>query len=316
MTSASSNPTAVDLFGGVGGMSLGFARAGFDVLATFDRNPRCVAACQTNFPNVRAIEANLAETSAKEIRNQAGIGNKVIDVVIGGPPCGGFSVAGRRRTKDPRNELFVRFGELIAGLKPSYFVAENVRGLLIGKSKKTLDRFREVVEAAGYEVVWPVRILDSADFGIPQRRERAFVIGALKRLDLPTYPEGHKASRKIVTVADAIKDLALLDQNATELQGDSYSGPLGEPSEYARSLRKPVPGDSTKRGRSKKTPLTGCLLVTHSEAVRRRFAETEPGRREPTSRCFRLDYQGHSPTLRAGTDLEHGKFTAVRSTLR
>jgi DNA (cytosine-5)-methyltransferase 1 len=295
-------------------MSLGFSRAGFDILAMFDKNPRCVAACETNFPTVRAIEADLAEISAKEIRKLAGIGNRSIDVVIGGPPCGGFSIAGRRRSKDPRNELFVRFGDLIAGLRPSYFVAENVRGLLIGNSKKTLDRFRKIVETAGYEVIWPVSILNSADFGIPQKRERAIVIGALKEFALPSYPEtlNDRAGREIVTVADAIKDLELLDQNATALHGDSYSGPLGEPSEYARLLRERGPSNHPKRGRPKTNALTGCLMVSHTEAVRIRFAATKPGKREPTSRCFRLDYEGYSPTLRAGTDLEHGKFTAVR----
>src|ERR1700685_1926713 len=309
-------PLAVDLFCGAGGMSLGFRAAGFDVAAAFDNNPRCVAAHSANFPGCTSVLEDLSSASGKRLRSLAKIGRKHIDVVFGGPPCGGFSVAGQRDATDPRNKLLVHFGEIIAELKPSYFVVENVRGLVIGDATKVLDRFRKVVENAGYAVAWPINVLNAADYGVPQKRERVIILGAQRTLRLPDYPDSSTPSDNgcRVTVRQAIGDLALIDRHISEIDGDVYKGPLGNPSDYARDLRAAAPragaSESTKDREARR--LTGCLRVCHSKDTIRRFKKTAPGTREPTSRSYRLAYHGFSPTLRAGTDVEHGKFTAVR----
>lgn len=309
-------PIAIDLFCGAGGMSLGFQSAGFNVAAAFDKNPRCVAAYNANFPGTSAIISDLGTTSGKDLRSLAKIGNKHIDVVFGGPPCGGFSVAGQRDPADPRNKLFVHFAEIVSSLMPSYFVVENVRGLVIGEAAKVLDQFRKVVEKAGYVVVWPVKVINAADYGVPQNRERVIILGAKKTLTLPEYPFASTPAdgKDRITVREAIGDLSLIERHMEKIEGDEYRGPLGNPSRYARALRTPAPfaEPSKAKKRANGHVLTGCLRVQHSDESTRRFKKTAPGTREATSHFYRLAYDGLAPTLRAGTDLEHGKFTAVR----
>lgn len=311
-----SRPIAVDLFSGAGGMSLGFEKAGFEVAAAFDYNHRCVDAHANNFPECVSVQADLARATGKSLRSLGKLGRRHIDVLFGGPPCGGFSVAGRRNPADPRNQLLLKFATFVEHLQPSYFVVENVRGLLMGDAAKKLKQFRRKVEKAGYEIVWPVQILNAVDFGVPQSRQRIFILGCKSGLAAPEYPspqtpEGHT---KRVTVGDAIGDLVAMDAHLQHLDGDVYSGPLGRPSEYAKQLLADVEGVSKrpKKCRRRVRTLTGCLRVEHTEAAVRRFRQTQPGTREEVSRFFRLAADGYSPTLRAGTDATHGKFTAVR----
>lgn len=309
-------PLAVDLFSGAGGMSLGFLQAGFNVAAAFDYNPRCVKAHAKNFPSCTSAEVDLAAATGKGLRKLGKLGKRRIDVVFGGPPCGGFSVAGQRDPADPRNKLLLQFAKLVGELSPSYFVVENVTGLLAGDTKKVLDRFRARVQRAGYKVIWPVRVLNAADFGVPQKRERLFIIGCKSDLDLPDYPDPITPATAggRVTVEDAIGDLTVIDLLAHRIDKDVYVGPLGPPSAYSKRLlagpdgqRRRDPG-SRKRNRR----LTGSMRVNHTKALTARFKATRPGASEPISRFPRLAKDGLSPTLRAGTDDEHGKFTAVR----
>jgi len=309
-------PIAVDLFSGAGGMSWGFKQAGFDVAAAFDYNHRCVEAHTTNFPGCESAQADLATASGKCLRTLGKLGRKHIDVLFGGPPCGGFSEAGRRNPADPRNQLLLRFATLVDELRPSYFVVENVRGLLLGDAAKVLRTFRKKVEQAGYQVVWPVRILNAADFGVPQNRQRIFILGCKSGLSVPAYPipttpEGHIER---VTVEEAIGDLAGIDLYLHHLEGDVYDGPLGSPSTYAKRLVADVDGLHRRPNNCRRHSriITGCLRVKHTDEAIRRFKNTKPGTREQVSRFFRLAANGHSPTLRAGTDYAHGKFTAVR----
>lgn len=296
-------------------MSLGFQWAGFDVVAAFDKNPRCVSSYRANFPEATAVEADLASTSGSDIRRLGKLGRKHVDVLFGGPPCGGFSVAGQRDPSDPRNKLLLHFAELITELRPSYFVVENVRGLVIGDAIKVLKKFRKIVDKAGYETLWPVKVLNAADYGVPQRRERVIVLGALKTLTIPSYPlpSTPESSRTRPTVGQAIRDLATIDSNKDDLAGDHYLGPLGHPSAYARMLRASRADSQTRdAARGRPSFLTGCLRATHTLKSIRRFKNTSPGTCEPISRCYRLEYDGLARTIRAGTDEEHGKFTAVR----
>ncbi len=309
-------PIAVDLFSGAGGMSLGFCQAGFEIAAAFDYNPRCVDVHAENFRRGESVIADLSSATGRELRRLGKIGRRHIDVLFGGPPCGGFSVAGQRDPDDPRNRLLLRFATLVDELRPSFFVVENVRGLLIGDAMKVLERFRSKVEKAGYEVAWPVRILNAADYGVPQKRERIFILGCKSGLALPEYPTATTPADSDIriTVAHAIDDLALIDENSNRIEGDVYTGPLGKASEYARRL---LAGPDGQRQRDRRClrrhrMLTGCLRVEHTREAIGRFRNTTPGTRESISRMFRLADRGQSPTLRAGTDLMHGSFTAVR----
>ncbi|MGE0367195.1 MAG: DNA cytosine methyltransferase [Phycisphaerales bacterium] len=309
-------PIAVDLFSGAGGMSLGFQQAGFEVAAAFDYNQRCVDAHAENFLRGESAKADLSKATGKELRKLGKLGRRHIDALFGGPPCGGFSIAGQRDPDDPRNKLLLRFAALVDELRPSFFVVENVRGLLIGDAMKVLERFRSKVEKAGYEVAWPVRILNAADYGVPQKRERIFILGCKSNLVLPEYPEATTpaGSDRRIVVADAIDDLALIDKYSDRIEGDVYTGPLGVPSAYSLGLRAGADGQRRRdrNCRRRNRTLGGCEHVVHTRDAIDRFKRTKPGTREAISRMFRLADDGLSPTLRAGTDLAHGKFTAVR----
>lgn len=316
---AKDRPIAIDLFCGVGGMSLGFEQAGFDVLAGFDNEQRHVDAYHSNFPNSKAINANLSVVSGDDIRAEADIGNCPIDVVFGGPPCQGFSYIGHRNSDDPRSELLLHFARLIGELTPSYFVVENVRGLLADWSAKCLEAFTEKAVAAGYSLTEP-SLLNAADFGVPQNRRRVFIIGARNGLSLPKIPEplttsnGNRGALLLrPVVRDAIGDLPNIDGYDELLFSDGIEWKSNPFSDYARYLRgeKKDPTDLSRK-RRRQQRLTGCLRTAHTASTLRRFRKTEQGKSEPTSRLYRLNWDRLAPTIRAGTDSSHGSFMAAR----
>jgi DNA (cytosine-5)-methyltransferase 1 len=290
--------TALELFCGVGGMTLGFADAGFRVVAAFDSSAEAISLHKLNFPSSKSIIADVTLLTGREVRRLAGIGKRHIDVVFGGPPCQGFSYGGKHRRVDPRNSLIQHFARLVVALKPSYFVMENVRGLLAPRHSWRIASLRRFVRANGYEVVWPLSALDASAFGVPQVRERVFLLGHKRSLPAPQYPSGTEGTP---TVWDAIGDLDPVDDHPEHLDGDRYSGPLGAAGEYARLLCCDL-----EHG------LSGFAPTLHGPDVVKRFSSTKPGRRDPVSRFHRLDPDGVSYTLRAGTGPENGSFMAPR----
>ena len=316
---SSNRPIGVDLFAGVGGMSLGFEQAGFDVAAAVDLDPINVSVHGKNFPNCKVIQADVSKLSAKSLLEEAALSASSVDVVFGGPPCQGFSLMGRRRIEDERNLLLLHFARLVREIRPRYFVVENVPGLMLGNCVELLRSFERRIRRAGYDLVEPVRILDATDFGVPQRRQRAFLLGFKKELEPPRYPmpndiRGDNGSGPVPTVWDAIGDLSALEDCPQLLESDRYHGKLGTPSEYAKPLlaseaeHDGVEPRKVLNGRG----LGGCLRTKHSPEIQRRFADTTPGTSEKISRFFRLDCGGVAHTLRAGTGPEYGSHTAAR----
>lgn len=161
---------SISLFSGAGGMDVGFKSAGFDVLAANEIDKYACETFRANHPNSNLIEGDI-DTHGKELYSYRGI-----DVIFGGPPCQGFSVAGKMDPDDPRSELIFSFCNIIEKVNPKTFVMENVKAL------GTLSKFEPVrialisrFQKAGYTVT--VHILNSKDFGVPQSRERVFFIG-------------------------------------------------------------------------------------------------------------------------------------------
>lgn len=309
-----SRPTAIDVFCGVGGMSLGFEQAGFDVAAAFDRDDRNVRAYARNFPHAAAHRVDLHRASGDELRTMAGLGRRTVDVLIGGPPCQGFSLIGKRDPGDPRSSLLYDFARLVRELEPRYLVMENVAGLMSGSARAYLDSFLRRVKRAGYDVVEPVRMLDASDFGVPQRRKRAFVLGARRGEELPDYPKRNGDGTLRPTVWDAIGDLPNVDDFPELLESDVFDGPLGKASQYAavlRGERKDAP-DKSRPPAEKHAGLSGCARTRHQAKTVERFAETQPGTTEPVSRFYRLHKDGVSTALRAGTGPDRGSFMAPR----
>ena len=182
-------PIAVDLFAGAGGLSLGLEQAGFDVAAAVEIDPVHAAVHSFNFPQTAVITSSVVGVTGAAIRKAANLGRKRIDLVAGGAPCQGFSLIGHRALDDPRNSLVKEFVRLVRELNASYFLFENVKGLTVGKQRAFLEEVIAAFDEAGYAVALPWKVLNTADYGTPQNRERLFLLGAKKGLSLPEYPE-------------------------------------------------------------------------------------------------------------------------------
>jgi len=198
------NGCFVDLFSGAGGMSVGFRSAGLEKILSIEINPFASATLRRNFPESLHFERPIEEVSNDELLSA--IGAREVDVVCGGPPCQGFSVAGRRMADDPRNRLFIEFCRIVELLKPKYFVMENVPGLLTMQKGAVYRAILERMAEIGYPDA-SVRILEAAEHGAPQLRSRVIIIGnRLGRKNPYPKPTFHKETYR--TIDDAIDDLA------------------------------------------------------------------------------------------------------------
>lgn len=173
-------PTVVDLFAGAGGLSIGFIEAGFDLIAATDFDKWSCETLRRNHPNSIVVEKDILNLSVKDFKEL--IGNKEVDVIIGGPPCQGFSPLGKKLKIDPRNRMAFEFLRMIEGLNPKIFVMENVPELLKSEEFRV---FKEKVEKLGYQV--EAKVLVASDYGVPQKRKRAIIIGS--KLSKPSHPE-------------------------------------------------------------------------------------------------------------------------------
>lgn len=309
-TTTQTRPIVIDLFAGAGGLSLGFEQAGFDIAAAVEIDPIHCAVHEYNFPYSKAICASVVDLTGEEVRRRAGLGDADVDVVVGGAPCQGFSMIGKRALDDPRNRLVFHYVRLIAELCPKYFVFENVKGLTLGPHRSFLNEIIEELKKVGYDVVEDYKVLNAADYGVPQDRRRLFLMGARKGLKVPEYP----VPTERTTVADAIGDLPNADKYKTLLKSDSVRTRFATEATYARRLRGQAK-DPTDFGYTRAFDpemLTASLRTEHTELSKERFAATHYGKTEPVSRFRKLDPVGLCNTLRAGTDSARGAFTSPR----
>lgn len=310
-----SRPIGVDLFAGAGGMSLGFENAGFDVLAAVEYDPIHAATHEFNFPNCATLCRSVADIDGDYVRKHSRIGENDIDVVFGGAPCQGFSMIGKRALDDPRNSLVYHFVRIVAELRPKYFVFENVRGLTVGEHKKFLEEIIVEFKANGYAVFEDYRVLNAANYGVPQGRQRLFLMGARKGERLPEYPapthslKGSSMSLDFIettpTVWDAIGDLPEADDFAELLERDWVRARFKKPSPYARMLRH-------SPGSTELELLTSSMRTIHTDLSKKRFQATRHGDTEEVSRFLKLDPGGICNTIRAGTASDRGAFTSPR----
>ncbi|MQX24008.1 DNA (cytosine-5-)-methyltransferase [Sinorhizobium meliloti] len=318
-------PIAIDLFAGAGGMSLGFEQAGFEVAAAVEIDPIHCAAHKFNFPNTVVIPKSVSDLSGAEIRQMAGLGDRVIDCVFGGPPCQGFSLIGQRVLDDPRNSLVMDFVRLVSELDATTFVFENVKGLTVGKHRAFLDELVVAFSEKGYQVRLPWRVLDAAHYGVPQHRQRLILFGAKIGHEMPDYPpaitnpaDGKRQMQGLPvgpSCEQAIGDLPDADRFETLVETDAVKTiSFKKSSEYAAEMRCTT-NDAWHFGYVREwnpAVLTSSARTIHTEISKRRFSETQPGFVEPISRFFKLSPDGLSNTLRAGTDGARGAFTSPR----
>jgi DNA (cytosine-5)-methyltransferase 1 len=198
--------TVIDLFCGTGGFSKGFENTGlFDVAFGIDLLPQAVETFRLNHANAYATAADVRSYPARQVAADTGLRPGEVDVVIGGPPCQGFSSIRPHRgqkNEDPRNQLFTYFAAFAAHFRPRAIVLENVAGLATHNGGRDIARMQEAFEAIGYDTDW--RILNAASFGVPQKRERLVLLGVERGgvLAFPSPTHGGEKIRRTIGLRD------------------------------------------------------------------------------------------------------------------
>lgn len=197
----------IDLFSGAGGFSLGFDNKGFQNVFSVDIEPSFCETYNHNFPSHNLIQKDICDVTDAELKYLKEYDE--IDVVIGGPPCQGFSIAGnigRKFIEDPRNRLFKEFVRVVKVVEPTYFVMENVARLYNHNKENTKNEIITDFENLGYKV--ECKILNSADYGVPQVRKRVIFIGTKNNQEI-LFPK--KEVDKYVTVKEALSSYPKLE---------------------------------------------------------------------------------------------------------
>lgn len=256
-----SNISAVDLFSGAGGLSLGFKRAGVDILIANDFNSSACKTYRHNFPETPCLEEDIRDIKAEDLMDKGGFEAEDVDLVIGGPPCKGFSMGGKRDPDDPRNSLFKEYLKIVDRLDPSVVVMENVKGLLTLDSGSYKQRILEELEDRGFNVDGMPKTLNAANFGVPQLRERVIFVGIKKDEDLSREDLEFQRAEKQVTVQEAISDLSFLGVGEEAAQYKK-----SPESSYQESMRK-----DSDRIYNHESP-------NHSERIQKRFEKMTEGK--------------------------------------
>lgn len=182
--------TCIDLFAGAGGFSLGFSKAGFNIVAAVEISDMCCLTLRANreraFPNMRIIQEDICKLSGKKLLDMVGLKPGELKMLIGGPPCQGFSMSNTKRSlDDPRSKLMFEFIRMTCEMQPGIFYVENVPGLFYYKDFFHL--LMQSFEECGYVVRFTM--MDASNYGVPQRRKRVFIQGMRKDKGmLPTFP--------------------------------------------------------------------------------------------------------------------------------
>lgn len=193
----------IDLFSGAGGMSLGFDQAGFENILAVECDKCFADTYMHNFPKHKLIVKDIKNIRNEEIKKI--VGNELIDVIIGGPPCQGFSIAGkigRNFIDDERNRLFKEFVRFVDVVKPRMFIMENVSTLKTHNKGKTIEEIISEFKRVGYTV--KAEVLNAVNYEVPQQRRRIFIIGTLNKKNNFEFPQ---QSEEVYTIKDAIDDL-------------------------------------------------------------------------------------------------------------
>lgn len=297
------------------------------MVAAVEYDPVHAATHLYNFPHCEVLCRDASRLTADDLLQAARKGFRRsnpgrrwpgnVDVVVGGPPCQGFSAGGKREEGDERNSLIGDFVRLVRDLRPQAFCLENVAGLLEDKFAPVREAAFAELRQAGYRLSGTHDVLNSVDFGVPQLRRRVIVIGSLGGEICRPKP----LLAPHVTVSDALDGLpspgnyeALETDDVAVLNESDVYLRLSASSPYGRRLAG-LDRDSSDLSRPRtwrQLLLTNSRRTDHAPATVARFGATEPGRVEPKSRLFRLPLSGPSRTLRAGTGSERGSHTSPR----
>lgn len=249
-TTNNTKPTAVDLFCGCGGISVGLRSAGFRVLAGIDHEPKYLCSFTRNFPESEGLQADLSQIDPHDFMRIIGLRPGELHLLTGGPPCQGFSKNVPRKVRyleDPRNQLIKSFLDYCEALKPAFVLMENVAEMKNGFDQSYTDEVITRLSDAGYSVV--EAILAAEDYGVPQRRRRAFFMASRSGRALRFPEQTHiRRSEKLslfsspqhVTVWDAIGDLLSLGHGGGEEWSQYATLPFSDYQQLVRNENKMV----------------------------------------------------------------------------
>ena len=164
----------ISLFTGAGGLDIGFKVAGFVGLLASDAMPDAKRTFEANFPGEPYLLADIRKLAVSQVKQH--IGEERVDAIIGGPPCQGFSNMGNKNSADPTNLLFENYVKIVDAFRPSCFLFENVKGLRIMFEGRYFDMVVNSFLSIGYNLHYA--LLDSSNYGVPQKRERVFIFGS------------------------------------------------------------------------------------------------------------------------------------------
>lgn len=257
---------AIDLFAGAGGFSLGLKNAGFIVAQAVENDPKASATYRHNHPEVDFIQEDVRNLTPERLMERVGLASGELSLLVAGPPCQGFSESNRRTrsTNNPRNSLYQEFLRYLAAIKPKWFIFENVTGLQTLENGVVLNAILTGCKKIGYEVQH--RVLNSANFGVPQIRRRIFIVGNRVKKEVIFPKETHNLEAgRCSTVQDAINDLPKLSNGAcTDYLQYSNGSKL---SNYQKIMRKG----------SKSNVLQGNLVTKNSSKIIARYNHVRPG---------------------------------------
>lgn len=313
----SNSSKIIDLYSGVGGLSLGAVKANFELIGAVENEKRIIESHQRNFLRSKHICADVSTLTGKALINFTNLGNSELTGLIGGPPCQGFSTIGKRNISDQRNKLFADFFRLASEIRPVFFLAENVPGILNEKYAEIRKNAFKVVEDS-YELLEPIKI-NASEFGAATTRTRVFFIGVRKDISGAELIPDAIASLKTMSstfVKDALIGLPVkisdtwIDYKTSWQKAHTTLNNL-----YLDSLNQIIEGlgeEQAVKRFLKEKEVSGCFGTKHSSEITLRYANLKPGQQDNISKSIKLKDDGYCPTLRAGTDSTKGSFQAVR----
>lgn len=217
------NFTCIDLFAGAGGFAEGFSKEGYEILVANDVWKPAQETYKANHSETKFILEDILHLSGEQLLKTIDLIPGQVDVITGGPPCQGFSTVGKRFIDDPRNKLFKEYVKIVQAVMPKIFVLENVAGLLSMQKGQVIKEIVQSFSEIGYKVEY--RLLNAAEYGVPQIRERVIMIGSRLSTNI-IFPEPTHSLEKnlffepVLSLWDAIGDLPQITANETAVGYD------------------------------------------------------------------------------------------------
>lgn len=249
----------IDLFSGCGGLSRGFIDAGCKVLLGVDNDQAALNTFTLNHDGAVGLNASLADDKTFDKIGEI-IGRQDVDLIVGGPPCQGFSLTGPRNFDDARNSLYLAFIKMVEFYHPKGFVIENVPGMATLYNGEVKKEIYKRFTALGYNI--QAQVLCAADFGVPQMRKRLVFLGIQKRFGSVTFPQPVLTPDQYITSREAMDDLPSLEDNLGSEVAQYTSPPR---TQYQKEMR------------GKCAVLHNHVATAHTELVRNTIAQVPEG---------------------------------------